>query len=49
MKKNKTTRQRGALERLENAKFFEKNGRSEQDWQKKVDKEIEILEKRLNV
>ena len=49
MKKNRVVRQQGALDRLKKAVFTEKNGRSQEDWQKMVDKNIEILEKRLNV
>ena len=37
-------RREGALQRLEASKFFEKNGRTEKQWQKRKDKEIEILE-----
>ena len=54
MKKNRRARQQGALERLKESKFFEKNyksgqARNEDTWQKKRDRDIEILEKRLNV
>ena len=37
-------RREGALERLRASVFFEKNGRTEQQWQKRKDKEIERLE-----
>lgn len=42
-------RRQGALERLTESKFFEKNSkkgiaRTEQQWQKRKDREIEILE-----
>lgn len=37
-------RREEALERLKASQFFEKNGRSEAQWQKRKDKEIEILE-----
>lgn len=37
-------RREGALERLRASVFFEKNGRTEEKWQKRKDKEIEILE-----
>ena len=37
-------RREGALERLQASTFFEKNGRTEQQWQKRKDKEIERLE-----
>lgn len=42
-------RRQGALERLTESKFFEKNSkkgiaRTEQQWQKRKDSEIEILE-----
>jgi hypothetical protein len=40
-------RQEGALERLKNSKFFEKNGRTEESWQKRKDKEIENLESKI--
>ncbi len=42
-------RREGALERLKASQFFEKNGRSEQQWQKRKDKEIEILELALGI
>jgi hypothetical protein len=42
-------RREGALERLTESKFFEKNGRTEQQWQKRKDKEIEILEIALGI
>ena len=42
-------RREGALERLKASQFFEKNGRSEQQWQKRKDKEIELLELALGI
>ena len=42
-------RREGALERLQSSQFFEKNGRTEQQWQKRKDKEIEILETHLGL
>ena len=42
-------RREGALERLKASQFFEKNGRTEQQWQKRKDKEIEILELALGI
>lgn len=42
-------RREGALERLQASQFFEKNGRTEQQWQKRKDKEIEILEVALGI
>ena len=42
-------RREGALERLTESKFFEKKGRTEQQWQKRKDKEIEILEIALGI
>lgn len=42
-------RREGALERLQSSQFFEKNGRTEQQWQKRKDKEIEILEIALGI
>jgi len=42
-------RREGALERLQASQFFEKNGRTEQQWQKRKDKEIEILETYLGI
>lgn len=42
-------RREGALERLQASTFFEKNGRTEQQWQKRKDKEIEILETYLGL
>jgi hypothetical protein len=47
-------RREGALERLTESKFFEKNSkkgvaRTEQQWQKRKDKEIEILETYLGI
>lgn len=37
-------RQEDALDRLKDSKFFEKNGRTEESWQKRKDLEIENLE-----
>jgi hypothetical protein len=42
-------RREGALERLQSSTFFEKNGRTEKQWQKRKDKEIEILETYLGI
>jgi hypothetical protein len=42
-------RREGALERLQASTFFEKNGRTEKQWQKRKDKEIEILETYLGI
>ena len=42
-------RREGALERLQASTFFEKNRRTEQQWQKRKDKEIEILEIALGI
>ena len=42
-------RREGALERLKASQFCEKNGRREQQWQKRKDKEIEILELALGI
>ena len=49
MKKNKAVRRQGALDRLKKVKFTEKGDRTQEEWQKRVDAEIETLEKRLNV
>jgi hypothetical protein len=42
-------RREGALERLQSSQFFEKNGRTEAQWQKRKDKEVEILETYLGL
>jgi hypothetical protein len=42
-------RREGALDRLQSSQFFEKNGRTEQQWQKRKDKEIDILEIALGI
>ena len=42
-------RREGALGRLKNSQFFEKNGRTEEAWQKRKDREIENLEIKLGV
>lgn len=42
-------RREGALERLRESKFFEKNGRTEEAWQKRKDREIENLEAKLGL
>ncbi len=42
-------RREGALERLIESKFFEKKGRTEQQWQKRKNKEIDILEIALGI
>lgn len=49
MKKNLRNRREGALARLKESKFFEKNGRTQEAWQKRKDREIEILEKRVSI
>ena len=49
MKKNRKVRQQGALDRLKKAVFVEKGDRTQEEWQAKVEKDIETLEKRLNV
>jgi len=36
-----------ALQNLKDSKFFEKNGRSQDSWQERKDREIKILERRL--
>jgi hypothetical protein len=46
-KKNLRARQEGAYERLVASEFFEKGDRSVEKWQKRKDKEVEILKKRL--
>jgi hypothetical protein len=43
------SRREGALERLKNSVFFEKNGRTEEAWQKRKDQEIENLEIALGI
>lgn len=42
-------RREGALARLEASQFFEKGERTEAQWQKNKDKEIEILETHLGI
>ncbi|MDA7837426.1 hypothetical protein N9A42_00125 [bacterium] len=42
-------RREGALERLKDSVFFEKGKRTEAQWQKRKDKEIEILEVSLGI
>ena len=42
-------RREGALERLQASQCGEKNGRTEQQWQKRKDKEIEIPEVALGI
>ena len=42
-------RRDGALERLQASQFFEKGKRTEAQWQKRKDKEIEILETYLGI
>jgi hypothetical protein len=49
MKKNLRNRREGALARLKESKFFEKNGRTQEAWQKRKDREIKILEKRVSM
>ena len=46
-KKNINNRRKVALENLKKAMFVEKNGRSEQEWKKKVEYDISVLEKRI--
>lgn len=46
-KHNVNVRRKVALDNLEKAKFFEKKGRTEEDWRKRVDSEIETLKKRI--
>ena len=43
------SRREGALERLKNSMFFEKNGRTQESWQKRKDREIENLEIALGI
>lgn len=42
-------RREGALARLEASQFFEKGKRTEAQWQKRKDKEVEILEISLGI
>lgn len=42
-------RREGALERLKASQFFEKGKRTEAQWQKRKDKEIEVLEIYLGI
>jgi hypothetical protein len=42
-------RRESALARLETSQFFEKGKRTEAQWQKRKDKEIEILETYLGI
>ena len=42
-------RREGALDRLQSSQFCEKNGSTEQQWQKRKDKEIDILELALGI
>lgn len=46
-KKNRTARRAVALQNLKNAKFFEKNDRKQETWEKRVKQEIATLEDRL--
>jgi hypothetical protein len=46
-KKNQLARSEGALARLKDAKFFEKNDRTIEQWKARIEQEIEILEKRI--
>lgn len=46
-KKNINNRRKVALENLKKAMFVEKNGRSQEDWNERVKKEIATLEKRI--
>lgn len=47
-KKNAKGRRQVALENLEKARFFPKNDRKEDAWEARRQKEIEILQKRIN-
>jgi hypothetical protein len=52
-KKNAYNRRSGALQRLKSSVFFDKINskgvaRKQDEWQDRKDKEIEILERRLN-
>ena len=47
MKHNSNERRTSALERLKSFEFFEKKDRSKESWQKRVDDEIKVLEKRV--
>jgi hypothetical protein len=47
--KNIEARRLGAYERLRVSEFFEKGKRTVESWQKRKDKELEILKKRVNV
>jgi hypothetical protein len=55
MKKNQTARREGALQRLKNSVFFEKNyratgkSRTQEEWQVRKDREIENLEAKLGI
>lgn len=42
-------RREGALERLKASQFFEKGKRTEAQWQKRKDAEVEILETYLGI
>jgi len=46
-KNNEKGRRLVALQNLKNAKFFEKNERTEDAWQARKDAEIAILERRV--
>lgn len=46
-KNNQSARRRVALENLRTSKFFEKNGRTLEEWEKNKNKQISILEKRV--
>lgn len=45
----KKVRQEGALERLENSKFYEKGDRTEEAWLKRKNKEMENLQVALGL
>lgn len=49
MKKNQTARREGALQRLKDSVFFEKNDRTQEAWQVRKDREIENLEAKLGL
>lgn len=48
-KRNVSRRRQVALQSLENAKFFPKGDRTEEQWEQNRQSQIKILKKRLNV
>lgn len=44
---NQKSRRLVALQNLKNSTFFEKNGRTQEAWQERKDREIKILESRV--